>query len=100
MSPGCVVAEPPPYPEGSSIDFADVWQYAQTPYDDGASACKATYKYVEKEDLDGGPGYRCVQKFGLYSLPVDLNVSNLRNPSAPPPWWWKLLRAIARLIAG
>jgi hypothetical protein len=43
-SPGCVFAAPAPAPSASGIDFADVWQYAQSPRrPQYTSACQQTY---------------------------------------------------------
>ncbi len=43
-SPGCTFPKQPPQPKLSGIDFADVWQFAQSPKrNDVASGCPANY---------------------------------------------------------
>ena len=43
-SPGCVFPNPPPTPAQSSIDFADIWQFAQSPKrKDVAAGCPTSY---------------------------------------------------------
>jgi hypothetical protein len=43
-SPGCVLANPPPGPAASGIDFADIWQFAQSPKrKEFAAGCPANY---------------------------------------------------------
>lgn len=43
-APGCVFAKAPPDPSASGIDFAEVWQYAQSPRRPELTAsCKKTY---------------------------------------------------------
>lgn len=43
-SPGCVFPNPPPTPARSAIDFADIWQFAQSPKrKDFAAGCPANY---------------------------------------------------------
>jgi len=43
-SPGCVFPKNPPKPNASGIDFADIWQFAQSPKrKDFAAGCPANY---------------------------------------------------------
>ena len=43
-APGCVFPKPPPDPSGGGVDFAEVWQYAQSPRRPELTAsCKKTY---------------------------------------------------------
>jgi hypothetical protein len=43
-APGCIFPSHPPRPSDSGIDFADVWQFAQSPKrKDVAAACPANY---------------------------------------------------------
>jgi hypothetical protein len=43
-SPGCAFPKHPPQPKNSRIDFADLWQFAQSPKrKDAASGCPANY---------------------------------------------------------
>ena len=73
-SPGCTFPQPPPSPAGSGIDFAEVWQFAQSPKrQDVAARCPANY------DRDGScypPGIDRSQR--LY---VDLNTAARADPS-------------------
>jgi Rv2525c-like, glycoside hydrolase-like domain len=73
-SPGCTLPKPPPSPSESGIDFAEVWQFAQSPRRrDVAAGCPANY------DRDGScypPGLDRGQR--LY---VDLNTATNSDPS-------------------
>lgn len=73
-SPGCAFPKPPPSPGESRIDFAEVWQFAQSPKrPDVAAGCPANY------DRDGScypPGIDLAQH--LY---VDLNTAASADPS-------------------
>jgi hypothetical protein len=73
-SPGCVFPSTPPNPAKSSIDFADIWQFAQSPRrKDFASGCPANY------NPDGNcypPGVNPAQH-----LHVDVDVASSRDPS-------------------
>ena len=43
-SRGCVFPKPPPRPSGSGVEFASVWQYAQSPRRPAmTAACRQTY---------------------------------------------------------
>jgi hypothetical protein len=73
-SPGCAFPKRPPSPRESRIDFAEVWQFAQSPKRrDVAAGCPANY------DRDGScypPGIDRAQH--LY---VDLNTAASADPS-------------------
>ena len=73
-SPGCTLPRPPPSPAESGIDFAEVWQFAQSPKRrDVAAGCPANY------DGDGScypPGIDHGQR-----LHVDLNTAASADPS-------------------
>jgi hypothetical protein len=73
-SPGCVVPRHPPSPSGSGVQFADIWQFAQSPRrKDVAGGCGHSYP------ADGNcyaPGASSAQ-----SLPVDLNTATSADPS-------------------
>lgn len=73
-SPGCAFSSQPPPPAESKIDFADVWQFAQTPRrPDFASKC---HNY----NRDGNcypPGTNPSSR-----LFVDVNTANSSDPSA------------------
>jgi len=73
-SPGCAFPKRPPNPAESGIDFAEVWQFAQSPKrPDVAAGCPANY------DPDGScysPGIDRIQQ--LY---VDLNTAASADPS-------------------
>ncbi len=65
-SPGCALTNPPK-PTSSGVDFAEIWQFAQSPWrKDVASHC---------------PGYVRGNCNGLPALPVDLNASTSADPS-------------------
>jgi hypothetical protein len=73
-SPGCVFPSKPPKPSESGIDFADVWQFAQSPRrKDVASGCPANY------NPDGDcypPGVDFAKK-----LHVDVETATSPDPS-------------------
>jgi hypothetical protein len=73
-SPGCTFPGRAPVPDASGVDFADVWQFAQSPMRaDFAAGCKATY------DRDGScypPGIDPSQR-----LHLDLNTASSADPS-------------------
>ncbi len=73
-SPGCAFPKLPPSPSGSGIDFAEVWQFAQSPKrPDFAAGCPANY------NRDGScypPGIDHGQR--LY---VDVNTATSADPS-------------------
>lgn len=73
-SPGCVFPGKPPRPSGSGIDFADVWQFAQSPRrKDVAAGCPANY------NPDGEcypPGVDLAKK-----LHVDVDTASSPDPS-------------------
>jgi len=73
-SPGCAFPKHPPSPAESGIDFAEVWQFAQSPKRrDVAARCPANY------DRDGScypPGIDLTQR-----LHVDLNTAASADPS-------------------
>jgi hypothetical protein len=73
-SPGCVFPKRPPSPAGSGLDFAEVWQFAQSPKRrDVASGCPANY------DRDGS----CyAPEIGRAKrLYLDLNTATSADPS-------------------
>ena len=73
-SPGCVFPRKPPSPAASGIEFADVWQFAQSPKrKDVARECPASY------NTDGNcypPGVAAAQK-----LHVDVDTATTPDPS-------------------
>ena len=73
-SPGCAFSRPPPSPSDSGIDFAEVWQFAQSPKRrDFAAGCPANY------NRDGScypPGFVPGQH-----LHLDLNTAVSADPS-------------------
>jgi hypothetical protein len=73
-SPGCTFPNQPPHPAESKIDFADIWQFAQSPRrTDFAAGC---HNY----NRDGNcysPGINL-----SIHLFVDLNTANSADPSA------------------
>ncbi|MGH9498053.1 MAG: glycoside hydrolase domain-containing protein [Terriglobales bacterium] len=73
-SPGCAFSRPPPSPARSGIDFASVWQFAQSPKRrDVAAGCPANY------DRDGScypPGVNPARH-----LHLDLNTAASADPS-------------------
>lgn len=74
-APGCVFPAHPPKPSDSGIDFADVWQFAQSPKrKDVASGCPANY------NPDGEcypPGIDLAKK-----LHVDVETATSADPSS------------------
>jgi hypothetical protein len=72
---GCAFPQPAPKPSRSGIDFAEIWQFAQSPKrPDFAAGCPANY------DRDGSchpPGVQREQ--GLH---VDVETATSRDPSA------------------
>jgi len=71
-SPGCSFAQRPPSPAKSGVDFAEVWQFAQSPRTDVAGRCT-------NYNADGNcypPGTNASRGFH-----VDLNTSNSPDPS-------------------
>lgn len=72
-SPGCALPQPPPRPTASGLDFADIWQFAQSPKrKDFARGCPANYN----PDGDCYPPGLEDRK-----LHVDLDVANSPDPS-------------------
>jgi hypothetical protein len=73
-SPGCAFPNRPPGPAESGIDFADIWQFAQSPKRrDVATGCPANY------DRDGScypPGVDLARH-----LHVDVNTASHPDPS-------------------
>ena len=73
-SPGCAFPKPPPIPSGSGIDFAEVWQFAQSPKrPDFAAGCPANY------DRDGSCYPPGIDR--ALHLHVDLNTAASADPS-------------------
>jgi len=73
-SPGCDFPQPPPIPSGSGIDFAEVWQFAQSPKrPDFAAGCPANY------DRDGSCYPPGIDR--ALHLHVDLNTAASADPS-------------------
>jgi len=72
-SPGCVVSHQPIHPEASGIDFADVWQFAQSPErTEVASRCTGYH----------GSGNCYVSDFAAQrKLHFDLNAATSADPS-------------------
>lgn len=72
-SPGCSVSLPPPNPSKSGVDFAEVWQFAQSPQRKDVAGRCSNYS------RDGNcypPGTNPAK--GLH---VDLNTANSADPS-------------------
>jgi hypothetical protein len=71
-SPGCVFPARPPRPAQSGVEFAEVWQFAQSPQrKDVAGRCSGYSR-------DGG----CyLDRLGVHDLPVDLNLATSPDPS-------------------
>ncbi len=73
-SPGCAFSAPAPHPEKSGIDFAEVWQFAQSPKrKDVAAGCPANY------NPDGEcypPGVDPTEH-----LHIDVNTASSADPS-------------------
>lgn len=73
-SPGCTVSQKNLAPDGSGIEFADVWQFAQSPRrPDFARGCRATYN---KDGNCYPPDIPAVER-----LHVDLDVAHSSDPS-------------------
>ena len=73
-SPGCMVAGPPSGPRASGIDFAEVWQFAQSPRrKDVAGACTGYHK--------SGDCYSSAEA-ARQNLHVDLDVASSSDPSS------------------
>ena len=71
-SPGCVFPARPPRPAQSGVDFAEVWQFAQSPRrKDVAGRCSG---YNRDGDCYLG-------RMGVYDLAVDLNLATSPDPS-------------------
>jgi hypothetical protein len=86
-SPGCTVSTKSLAPETSGIDFADVWQFAQSPKrPDFAGGCRARYNPANY-NKDGNcypPGIvseRVPAKDPAQRLYVDLDVATSSDPS-------------------
>ena len=72
-SPGCAVPDRAPHPAASGIDFADVWQYAQSPQRKGMAGHCTNYNRDRNCYAPGtGP------QLGLH---VDLNTASSPDPS-------------------
>jgi hypothetical protein len=71
-SPGCVFPAQPLRPAQSGVEFAEVWQFAQSPQrKDVAGRCSGYNR-------DGG----CyLGRLGVHDLPVDLNLATSPDPS-------------------
>ena len=73
-SPGCAFSRRPPAPAASGVDFAEVWQFAQSPRRKAfAASCPANY------NSDGNcypPGARSARE-----LQVDLDTATSPDPS-------------------
>jgi len=71
-SPGCVASGRPPLPKNSRVDFADVWQFAQSPRrKDFAASCSGYH-------ADGN----CYASGGAeWGLHLDLNSATSPDPS-------------------
>lgn len=76
-SPGCVYPANPPPPSASGVDFATVWQFAQTPRrPEFTRACAATY--AANGECRAAPGSevdRAAESF------IDLDVGDSSDPS-------------------
>jgi hypothetical protein len=69
-SPGCTFLKPPPAPEGSGAQFAEVWQFAQSPRrSQFAAACTPSY------DTDGN----CYSPGAGSELKLHLDVNSARS---------------------
>ena len=70
-SPGCTVAEPPT-PAASGLDYADIWQFAQSPQrKDFAHGCPANYN----------PDANCYPPGLEGKIHVDLDTATSADPS-------------------
>jgi hypothetical protein len=73
-SPGCVFKNPPPSPSGGGVNFAEAWQYAQSPGRPAMiTACRKTYS----RDGDCFPP-DMPQNVNTY---VDVDTANSPDPS-------------------
>jgi len=73
-SPGCAFSSKAPDPKASGVDFADVWQFAQSPKRvDVAAGCPANY-HSDGNCYPPGMDPR-------YRLHVDVNTANSPDPS-------------------
>ena len=73
-SPGCTVSQKNLAPDGSGIEFADVWQFAQSPRrPDFARGCRATYN---KDGNCYPPNIPAAER-----LHVDLDIAHSSDPS-------------------
>lgn len=73
-SPGCAVSGRPPSPKESGLEFAEVWQFAQSPRrKDVAGGCGRSYS-ADGNCYPPGTG-------SLRQLHVDLNSATLADPS-------------------
>jgi hypothetical protein len=73
-SPGCTASNSPPTPSQSGVNFAEIWQFAQSPRRKGFSAACSNYNADKNCYPPGiGPGS------GLH---VDLNTANSADPSS------------------
>ena len=73
-SPGCASSKAPPSPSGSGVEFADVWQFAQSPRRKGfARACAVNYN--RDGNCYGPPGN------GAAPIYLDLDSATSADPS-------------------
>ena len=73
-SPGCASSKAPPSPSGSGIEFANVWQFAQSPRRKGfARACAVNYN--RDGNCYGPPGN------GAAPIYLDLDSATSADPS-------------------
>lgn len=73
-SPGCTASNPPPNPGQSGVNFAEIWQFAQSPRRKGFSATCSNYN----------PDKNCYPPgIGLESgLHIDLDTASSADPSS------------------
>jgi hypothetical protein len=72
-SPGCVVAQRPPSPAESGVQFAEAWQFAQSPRrPEMTAACRQSYA------ANGNCYAASTPEAGLY---VDVDTANSTDPS-------------------
>ena len=73
-APGCVFPKPAPGPDKSGVDFAEAWQFAQSPRrPEMTASCKQTYA---KDGSCYPPGV--AQSLGIY---VDVDTAKSSDPS-------------------
>ena len=73
-APGCVFPKPAPGPDKSGVDFAEAWQFAQSPRrPEMTASCKQTYA---KDGSCYPPGV--AQSLGIY---VDVDTAKSTDPS-------------------